>query len=257
MAKVKRSLFRSFLNVATPGSPTWALVGEGVTSGSISYNPKTAEETYIHEDSASISVESYAPTFPVESVAVVGDAVFEYLDGIRKARGVLGSAESEVVNVWLYKTPANGFYLAEKQTASLQVDEFGGDGGASAKLNYTINFVGSPVLGVFNPTPTAEFEANPVLAVLTTMTIDALTLVPDFAADKTNLLYTKSVVNATSTVSMNSTLVGSTIVQKCNGSTVTQGANATLNVGLNHLTIEVTISGETVTYYIDITRAAA
>jgi len=256
MGKVKRSLVKSFLNTGTIGSPTWSLIGVGVVTGKINMNPKTTEETYIHEDSATIMVESYAPTFPVEMTADDGAAVFDYVDAIRKNRSVLGDVETEIVNVWLYYSPSLNFYLAEKQAVSLQVDDFGGDGGAAAKVNFTINYQGDPIKGYFNPL-TLSFVPAPVNAVLTTMVIGSVTLTPLFATDRTWLHYAGSVANETESVTMTSTLSGATIVQKVGANTVSQGVSAALSVGMNHLTIEVSVGTETVTYYIDITRAAA
>lgn len=257
MAKVKRSLFKSFLNTGTLVSPTWSLIGDGVTTATINYNPQTVEETYIIDDTASIAVESYAPNFPVEMTAISGDAVFAYIDVLRKGRSTLATAETEIVNVWLYRTPALGYYLAEKQAVSIQVDDFGGDGGSATKLNYTINFVGDPVKGYFNPT-TLDFVPAPVNTILTTMVIGSVTLTPLFATDPSWLFYAGSVTNPTTSVSMTSTLTGATIVQKDgDGVEVSQGGNAALDVGVNHLTIEVTVGDETSIYHIDITRAAA
>ena len=254
MAKIKRSLVKTFLNTGSIVSPVWELLGDGVTTGTIAYNPKITEETYIIADSASISVDSYAPTFPVEMTAISGDAVFEYLDDLRKDRAVLGDAETEIVNVWLYETPALGYYAAEKQAVSLQIEDFGGEGGSPTKLNYTINFIGDPIKGAFDPLPTADFVAEPVLAVLDTMVIGSVTLTPLFADDKYWLFYAGSV--AASTVSMTSTCLaaGAVIVQKEGANVVNQGANAALTVGVNHLTIEVTVGTEVVVYHIDITR---
>lgn len=257
MAKIKRSQFKSFLNTGTLVSPTWSLLGDGVATATINYNPETVEETYIVDDMASIYVDGYAPNFPVEMTAKSGDAVFDFIDGLRKGRSVLNAAETEIVNVWLYRTPALGYYLAEKQAVSVQVDDFGGDGGAAAKLSYTINFVGEPVKGYFNPS-TLDWVPAPVNTILTTMVIGSVTLTPLFATDKSWLFYAGSVSNATTGVTMNSTLAGATIVQKDgSGGTVIQGGTAALNVGVNHLTIEVTVGGETSIYRIDITRAAA
>lgn len=256
MAKVKRSLFKSFLNTGTLVSPTWSLIGDGVTTATINYNPQTVEETYIVDDSASIFVDSYAPNFPVEMTAISGDDVFDFIDALRKGRSVLSAAEGEIVNVWLYRTPALGYYLAEKQAVSIQVDDFGGDGGQATKLNYTINFVGDPVKGYFNPS-TLDWVPAPVNTILSTMVIGSVTLTPLFASDKSWLFYAGSVPTETTTVTMTSTLTGATIVQKDEGVTVNQGANASLDVGVNHLTIEVTVGDETSIYHIDITRAAA
>ncbi|MBV5322618.1 MAG: hypothetical protein JZU60_02135 [Ilumatobacteraceae bacterium] len=160
VVKIKRSEVKSFLNTTPSTTATYSLIGDGVTTGKINMNPKTTEETYIHEDSASISIDSYAPVMPIESTAKNGDPVFEYVDGLRKARAVLDDAETDVVNVWLYETATLNEYPAEKQPVSIQIDDFGGDGGVAAKINYTLNYIGPSVLGTFNPT-TKVFTANP------------------------------------------------------------------------------------------------
>lgn len=254
--KVKRSQFKTFLNTATPASPTWFLIASGVTSAKINYNPKTSEETYIDADTATISVESYAPTLPIEATAMNGDEVFEWIDALRKTRGVLANAETEVVNVWLYETPAGGYYHAEKQSVSIQVDDFGGDGGTAAKVNFTVNFIGDPTIGVFDPV-NKVFEAKPVTTILTTLACSGVTLSPLFATDPSNLLYTASVGNEVSSTNMTSTLAGATIVQYDEGVEVAQSGPASLAVGINHLTVSVTVGAEVSIYKIDITRAAA
>ena len=253
MAKIKRSQFRTFLNTRTIPSPTWSLIGDGVTTGAIQYNPKTSEETYIHEDSATIAVESYAPTMPIESTAVSGDAVFEYVDTLRKGRSVLAAADAQVANAWLYKPAIGGFYPAEKQSVSLQVDEFGGDGGTATKLNFTVNFVGDPTIGRFSPTLGWSDLNATAATTLTTLVLGSGTLSPLFATDKSNLFYTTSIAAATVTVA--STLAtADSIVQKCNGNVVAQGDPASLNLGENTISIEVTKGAVTTIYYIKATR---
>ncbi len=155
MAKIKRSEVMTFMNTTPLAAATYKLIGDGVTTGAIEYNPKTTEETYIHEDSATISVESYAPSLPVEAIAVSGDDVFEFIDALRIARAVLDDAKTDIVNVWAYETGGPTAYPAEKQNVSIQIDEFGGDGGQSVKINYTINFIGDPVPGTFNANTSA------------------------------------------------------------------------------------------------------
>ena len=155
---VKRSAFKTFLNTVPAGPAEYEVVGDGITTAAVNYNPQTLEETYIHEDSGSTEIESYRPTMPIEATAKAGDAVFEFIDGLRKSRAVLGDAKTDIVNAWLYETPTAGAYPAEQQNVSIQIDTFGGDGGASAKINYTINYLGDPVLGTFNPS-TGTFVA--------------------------------------------------------------------------------------------------
>lgn len=158
--KVKRSDIKHFLNTGTTETPVWSLVGDGVTTAAIQYNPQTTEETYIHQVTGTTMVESYKPTMPVEATAVKGDAAFDYVDNLRKTRAVLDEAKGEVVNVWLYETPTGSAYPAERQAVNISIEEFGGDGGQSGKISYTLNYVGDPVLGTFNP-ETLAFVATP------------------------------------------------------------------------------------------------
>lgn len=151
MAKIKRSQVQTFLNTTPASTDTWSLIGEGVVTGTINYNPEVTTETYVHEDGATTSVERYAPNYPVEATAINGDAVFEFIDGLRKSRATLTDAETEILNVWLYETPAStDQYPCEKQSVSIQIDSFGGDGGVATKINYTINFIGDPIIGVYD-----------------------------------------------------------------------------------------------------------
>lgn len=257
MAKLKRSQVKTFLNTGTPSVPVWSLISAGVPSATINMNPTVNTETYIGDDNATITVESYAPTIPVEASAVNGDAAFEWIDAARKGRSVLTDAETEIVNVWLYGTTALGIYYAEKFSVSVQCDSFGGDGGAPAKIGYTINMIGDPVAGGFDPSG-LTFAPLAITTILTTMVIGAVTLTPLFATDKSWLWYAGSVANGTDTVTMTSTLSGATIVQKDDGGTpVAQGDPASLAVGANDLTITVTVGAEVTIYTIRITRAAA
>lgn len=160
--KVKRSEFKTFINTtpaAVAGSETYFLVADGVSDASIDYAPKVTEETYIDADSASISLDSYAPKMPISATAKAGDPVFDFVDALRLNRSVLGDAETTIVNVWLYETPAGTSYPAEQQSVSIQVDKFGGPGGEAAKIDYTINFLGDLIDGDFD-TATSLFTAT-------------------------------------------------------------------------------------------------
>jgi hypothetical protein len=155
MAKIKRSEILTYMDTTPATSATWSLLGSGVVTGLINMNPNVTTETYIHEDSASISIDSYAPNMPVEMTCITGDAVFEFIDGLRKSRATLTDAETDIVNVWNYESGGPTAAPAEKQTVSIQIDSFGGDGGQATKINFTINFVGDPVSGTFNTTTPA------------------------------------------------------------------------------------------------------
>lgn len=254
--KIKRSLVKTFLNTGTLVSPVWSLIGTGVPEGKIEYNPKTSEEIYVHEETATIDVESYAPGMPVEAVAVNGDAVFEFIDAIRKTRATLDDAQTEIVNVWLYETAALGYYLAEKQLVNIQIDDFGGEGGQPAKISYTITYVGDPTFGQFNPTPTAAFVANPVLAGLTSLAFTTLVLTPTFDTNK--LFYAAPTTDATNVITVVAVdLVNSVIVMDVDATPVLSGAACTWAEGLNIVTVEVTNGTEVVEYVIHVTYTPA
>lgn len=159
-SKIKRSLLATFLNTGTTEEPTWSLIGDGVTEQTISYNPQTTDETYINQDSGETDVESYKPTISNNMTAIKGDDVFEFIDEMRIARKVLGDATSEILIVYLYKEEKSGAYPAERNKVGIQIDDFGGAGGESAKLNFTVNLQGDATQGTFNPETKTFTEAG-------------------------------------------------------------------------------------------------
>ena len=147
MEKIKRSLFATFINT-TPGDgePTWAKMGKGITSQKISYNPTVTTEQYIDEDNAYSSVDSYAPSLDGQQTCYKGEPVFEYIEALRQNRAVGTDLETEVLFVYLYDGTENA-YKAEKNACVIQLGDYGGDGGGSVQLTYTIGLNGSPTKG--------------------------------------------------------------------------------------------------------------
>lgn len=159
-SKIKRSLLATFLNTGTSEEPVWSLIGDGVTEQTISYNPQTNDETYINQNSGVTDVESYKPTISNPMTAMKGDEVFEYVDALRIKRAVLDESVTEILIVYLYKTAAEGAYPAERNRCGIQIDDFGGAGGKSAKLNFTVNLQGDATHGTFNPSTKAFTERS-------------------------------------------------------------------------------------------------
>lgn len=159
--KVKRSKLAIFLDTSG-GEETaeWALIGDGVTEQTIAYNPQTSDEVYIHQDSGTTDVESYKPNIPTPMTAIKGDPVFDYVDGLRKARAIGADARTKICIVYLYETETTGAYPAEQNDCSIQIDDFGGAGGESATINFTINLIGDAVVGTFNPTAKSFTEGE-------------------------------------------------------------------------------------------------
>ena len=147
MEKIKRSLFATFLNT-TPGTEaaTWARMGKGITSQNIAYNPNVTTEQYIDEDNATSSVDSYAPSLDGTQTCFKGEPVFEYIDDLRQKRAVGSQLETEVLFVYMYAGEA-GSFKAEKNKCVIQLGEYGGDGGGSITMTYTVGLNGDPVVG--------------------------------------------------------------------------------------------------------------
>ncbi len=248
--KKKRSLFAKFLNTGTSAAPTWSIIGDGVVSATINYNPQVTTEQYIHQDSATTEVDSYQPVLPVEASLMVGDSVLDVIDGLRQSRAVLGDAHKELLMVYLYETPVDNQYPAERQEVSVMVDDFGGDGGSPIKVNFTLNFVGDPVLGKYNPT-SKTFTPNPNLAALSALTIGSLVLTPEF--DRNELWYTSTTSGTTAVIEATPEDESATVVIKLDGVTISDG-NLTWLEGLNVVTIGVTVGTETATYTVKVTK---
>ena len=159
--KVKRSKLAILLDTSG-GEETaeWALIGNGVTEQTIAYNPTTSDEVYIHQDSGTVDVESYKPNIPTPMTAIKGDSVFDYVDGLRKTRAIGADARTKICIVYLYETETTGAYPAEQNDCSIQIDDFGGAGGESATINFTINLIGDAVVGTFNPTTKSFTEGE-------------------------------------------------------------------------------------------------
>lgn len=142
--RIKRSQVAAFLNTGTSAIPVWSRIGKGVTEQIIAYNPQVTTETYINEDNATTSLTSYQVNIATPQTAYAGDKVFDFVDALRQSRAVGDAAEVEVLLVYLYTTSP---YKAEKNTAVVQIDDFGGTGGAPVVINYTLNLNGDPTIG--------------------------------------------------------------------------------------------------------------
>lgn len=146
-AKIKRSLWKNFLNT-TPGgaSETWSYMNLGITSQQMSYNAQTTTETYVGEDNAHTSTDSYQMSMNTPMTCFKGDPIFEFIDGLRKKRAVEGDCETQMLSVNAYDE-TDGKYSAEKNNVSIAITDFGGDGGKPISLSFTISVNGDATLG--------------------------------------------------------------------------------------------------------------
>lgn len=163
---VQRDEWAEFLNTVPTGTnPTWSRIGQGVSENTISYNGNVVTETFIHQRNASNSLDSYAPQIPVTQYAYKGDPVFDFVDGLRKARAVGSACETQLLMINKYDCDEAGTtFTAELQNVAIQVDSFGGPGGERNQIGYNILFNGDPTKGTATITDgVPTFNANATL----------------------------------------------------------------------------------------------
>ena len=145
--KVKSSKSAVLLNVGKSTTPKYVRIGKGVTSLPIGYNPKTTTETYIDEDNATNSVDSYEISSDVEQVAIKGNEVFDFVDDIRKGLKTGSDCETDAVLVDVYDmtiTSGSGSGTGKKFRATITISDWTIEGGEVIKIKYKIGFNGDP-----------------------------------------------------------------------------------------------------------------
>lgn len=168
MDVIKTSAVAAFLNTTpSESSEDWQRIRKQ-NELNISYDAEVSEENYIDEDGPTSEVERYKVSFDGEYVAYKGDAVFEYLDTIRKTRATGASAQTDVLLVNIYDATGNS-YSAEKSKAVITITEFGGEGGGGkVHINYSVNLNGDPQVGTCTVTDGKPAFTVPAKSVLPT-----------------------------------------------------------------------------------------
>ena len=248
----KRSSFLLLLDTNPSGSANYQLVGDGVTELTISYNAQSKTEQYINADSASTDITGYQPNAPVTMVANKGDAIYDYINSLRKTRAVLSECYTHIIMVDMLTSPTAGAYESQKQPVSIQIDSFGGAAADPLSISFTINFRGEDISGTFNPTtkvftPTASYDCT-----LSALTLTGGTLTPVFSSAKT--VYTASASGTTSKVVATATASTAKLLLHFNGAPVAFNADQSLTVGENTFEITVANGTERKKYIIAVTK---
>lgn len=162
--KVKSSKSAVLLNVGTDTTANYQRIGKGVTSLPISYSPKTTTETYVDEDNATTSVDSYEVSTDIEQTAIKGDPIFDYVDGIRRGLKTGSDCETTAILVDIYNmtvSSGTGTGKGQQFSATVTVSDWEISGGEIVKIKYKIAFNG-------DPTEVSVSIANGVITVGTT-----------------------------------------------------------------------------------------
>ena len=147
MGLIKRTDIVDFIDT-TPNSstPTWVIVGDGMTTGTWTYEAAETSETYIIHDSATTTIDNYNVSLDGEMKCKKGDGAFDYIDGLRKTRAIGDAAKTHVLSIYKYDVSGES-YAAELCEATISISSFGGDGGATPTIGFTIAKNGDPTIG--------------------------------------------------------------------------------------------------------------
>lgn len=148
MGLLKRTDIVDFIDITPTGqSRTWVLLGDGMITGTWTYEAGETSETYIIHDNATTTVDNYNVTLDGEMKCKKGDGAFDYIDGLRRTRAVGSAAETNILSIYKYDVDENDKYAAETSNATISISSFGGDGGATPTIGFTISKNGDPTIG--------------------------------------------------------------------------------------------------------------
>lgn len=158
---IKRSQLAEYLNVGTTDTPVWERIGFGVESKSTDFSPEVEEMQYIHEDSPSSNVKSYAMTSEFDIKAAKGSPVFEYLDKLRIKRATYAAADTQALEVRLYEPIADetNVFAATMTNVAVAASSLGDAAEDPLTLSASVHGKGDPVEGKFDY-QTKTFTAN-------------------------------------------------------------------------------------------------
>ena len=159
MAKIKRSLFMSFINTTKgTGQAVYDVLGEDLEELNIELNANVNIKQNILGGN-SITIDGYEKQASVEPyLADSGTGLYTRLKGIIDDEEVLDDLKTDVVHVDLMGTATSGAYPAVKEIADIEVVSYGGNT-EGFQIPFNLHFSGNRTKGTFNPT-TKAFTAS-------------------------------------------------------------------------------------------------
>lgn len=138
--KVNRSQFLTYLDTTpSASSPTWSILGVGITDYSVSYNPQVDTEKWIIEDNARTDHTSNQKQSSVEQKIYKGDPCFEFASNGRDKLNY----KTHILDIDRWNGTGSS-YPAKMSDGVLVVTEAMGE---NATLSYDLYYDGDVVEG--------------------------------------------------------------------------------------------------------------
>lgn len=150
VGKIKRKFMAHFIDASSGGTTaSYVRLGADLEEYSIEMNANVDTKNNILGQT-SVTLDSYQPQASVEPYyAVVGDEMFERLQGIVDERQTLDELKTSVVEVHLWESATAGSYAAYKEEAIIEVSSYGGDT-TGYQIPFNLHYTGERVKGTFS-----------------------------------------------------------------------------------------------------------
>lgn len=149
VTQITRDQIATYLDT-TPntGTPTLSLVGIGITEYGIDFNPQMSTKKYICNKNATTKLNSYQMQGAVTQECIKGDAVYDFVNKLRRELKIGSEVKTHVYDVDMYDvegTGTNAKYQATKYECIVVINGYAK--GEDPTIEYSIYYNGDPVLG--------------------------------------------------------------------------------------------------------------
>lgn len=149
MAKIERKYLAHFINTAAEGEAVYERLGKDLEEFRAELSAQVDSKKNILGETA-ILISSYEKTGAIEPYyAEQESALFARLQEIIDNTLVLDALKTDVVEVKLWETAADGKYPAIKEEAYIEVTSYGGDT-TGYQIPFTLHYTGNKVKGTFD-----------------------------------------------------------------------------------------------------------
>ena len=150
--KIKRKFMGNFIDSALPDTkePAYVRLGKDLEEYNVEMNANVDTKNNILGET-SVTLDSYQPQATADPFyAVVGDPMFERLQGIIDERQTLDDLKTTVVEVHLWESASGtaGSYVAYREDAIIEVSSYGGDT-TGYQIPFNVHHTGNRVKGTF------------------------------------------------------------------------------------------------------------
>lgn len=151
MARIDRKYLAHFVNTAAADAPAaYERLGKDLEEFKAELSAKVERKTNIL-GRQSVIISGYEKTGAVDTYyAEPGSALFSRLQAIIDGDLVLDDLKTDVVEVKLWDTAADGSYPAIREVCYIEVTGYGGDS-TGYQIPFTLHYTGEKTHGMFHP----------------------------------------------------------------------------------------------------------